>query len=476
MNAIETESAEEPIDLGAALALSFRPDWARGEQKPGEFEKLARKHGDGESERDRGRGDFRRGPGGNRDRTDRDRGRDRGDRPPRRDGDRGKRGAGPRSNSNRRDDRQSESRPQRQEPALDGWKLRFVPDGVGLDGLAREIKSSGKSVSLFDLAWLVLDRPERYSVEFSKPEAASGWVRCLADDSLWPDEASAIQHVLDSCLEKFYRVEEVEMDPPKGNFQCIAICGMSDEVLGPPNFHGYQTAVVRLHAAKFARVPFDLFKSRVRMVRDEEQVEAWKQSMSKVQRFVPIDGGEGSEPIQDREELRRHFRSMHAASAFEAVGESVLVSGVAAAVASCAEVRAATRRVWEDLKRFPLPLAHEVGRGLGARGIAVFKLPDNVTYASVARPKYLNREASPVSDSIGRMLGILEESAELGRAEQWQKLVASRDVPEDVAAKETAVAGDLLWLVREGHVLDMARGNLRIAPMPKKPKGDEGNG
>jgi hypothetical protein len=45
------------------------------------------------------------------------------------------------------------------------------------------------------------------------------------------DEA-AVAHVLSKHLDKFFDTAEVDVDPPKGNFQVINKCGITGELLG----------------------------------------------------------------------------------------------------------------------------------------------------------------------------------------------------------------------------------------------------
>jgi hypothetical protein len=73
--------------------------------------------------------------------------------------------------------------------------------------------------------------------------------------------------------------ETIEVEPPTGNFQAIARCGISGEWLGPVNFHSYQTNLRRLHRERFARMPFELYAAKVRTERGEEAVNAWLETM-----------------------------------------------------------------------------------------------------------------------------------------------------------------------------------------------------
>ena len=105
------------------------------------------------------------------------------------------------------------------------------------------------------------------------------WV-CRNDQTLWLTEAEAIDHALSKHLDQYYLSEKTKTGPPKGNFSFVAQCGLSGVLLGPPNYHGYQTKLKELHADRYARMHFDRFKSTVKIVHDEEVVAKWLEEQS----------------------------------------------------------------------------------------------------------------------------------------------------------------------------------------------------
>jgi len=489
-------------DLGMDLAKSFQPSWAQETDASASISRMVAKHG-GEERPERG--DRRPGKFGNRDRNrDRGPGRDRRDDRPRGRDDR----KGPRRDDRkggpRRDDRREAPRPA---PELKGWNAQILPNRAGVDGLARQIKSSAKAYPLFDLARLVLEKPERYLVELQRAgENSPALFQVRADGSLWLNEGDAVSQVLAKHLDKFYRRERVSVEAPKGNFSSIAVCGFSGELLGPTNHHAYQDKLRRLHAARFGNMSFEAYKSRVRIERDEALIARWKEEQSTKEVFYPLKDAvpesapqqaeaaveeaapeavgpeevtsenpaaeaapeaevpKGSSPgsLASLEEVAKHFRAHHAAEAIEAVGGRVKVSGPAA-VGSAAVVQNLVRKAWNELQRFPLPLGHLIGQQLTSQGVQIFKAHDNVTYVSLARPHYLDRVATPVSEALSAMMEYLEAHPKVSRAEQWKALVALRPLPEggNEAARESAVAADLGWLLHGGHVIDYAGRGLQ---------------
>jgi hypothetical protein len=518
------------------LSLSFAPAWAKETDSTERLARLADKHGRQEERPERGRDRL----GKRRDDNRREPRRDRNDkgRPVR--GDR-------RMGGGREDRRETERPPERTPlPSVTGWALQFLPDRHGVEGLARQIKTSAKTYPLFDLARLVLEKSERYVVEFKRTEEnATPIFQLKTDGTLWLSERDAIAHALAAQIDKFYRREQVTVDAPKGIFPCVAVCGMSGALLGPPNYHDYQSKLLRLHAERFAHVPLEVYKSRIRMERSEEMVQKWKDEQSVRDEFLPIENAgtqrkvkpaesptapesaTAAEPAADAEtaadaeaativestelaeapeavesteaveaidatesvenaevsstpepirlkslaEVEAHFREHHVSGAVIKIRERVIVPGSAALNDSAPSVLNLTRSLWGELDRFPLPLAHILGQQLAGRGLQIFKAHDNITFVGVARPKYLDRTASPVSEALSAMLDYIEAHQKTPRAEQWKALVALRPAPEADAEdhRDAAVAADLSWLLHEGHVIDFARGNLEAARKPKAP-------
>ncbi len=365
-------------------------------------------------------------------------------------------------------------------PALEGWEIKFVPEPRGVEGLVKQIKSSAKAYGLFDLARLVLEKSPRYRIEFRRKDGPALF-QCVKDGTLWLNRADAARWILQAHLDSFYRRESVEVEAPKGDFPVIAQCGMSGVFLGPPNHHDYQLNLRKIHSERFANVPFDVYKARVRMLRDAESIEKWKTQQSTRDVFHPLAAPEGVEPpaLANRAEVEEHFSKTLADAEIMDPGTEFTVPGSAAVNDSAPAVIEFTRRELDNLLRFPLPVAHVLGQEFQKSGLQIFKAHENITYVSVARPRPLDRAANPVSQSLSAILDYLESHPDEPRAAQWQALLAQVPLPEDAdpAARETSLLRDFYWLLHQGHVVDYASKGLEIprrqpsAPRPqKKPK------
>ncbi|MEI6278632.1 MAG: hypothetical protein WCQ16_04510 [Verrucomicrobiae bacterium] len=438
----------EPVFSGIDLAKSFLPDWAKDVAPSRIVERYGR---DEEPRREAGRGGRATGRGHQ----------DRGQRDGRRERDgRGQRDS--RRPDSRRDPR--EVRPPEAPPALVGWTATVVPDPRGVEGLVKQIRSGGKAYPIFALALLILEKPERYRVELRRDSGqAPDLFQLSLDGSLWTTAKEAGRHALAKHLEKFYRRERVSVEPPKGSFSCVAVCG--DIVLGPPNHHDYQKRLREIHAARFRNLSFDAFKNRVQMVKDPEFIEKWKQERSSKDEFFALESPEGSARFPDLESVESHFLANHAGTLIAAVENRVEISGLAAA--SSPVVRQLAGHAVSDLRRFPLPLAHILGQGFNSAGLQVFKAHENITYVGVARPRHLDRAAAPVAEGLAAILDYLEAHPTVPRPDQWKALLALRTTPAEESARESSLASDLSWLIHQGHVMDYAKRGLEAVRKPK---------
>lgn len=422
------------------------------------------------------------GPPGNRARDDR-----RG--PPRREGERNRAG-GPNRHGPRPTDRRDFRERREQAPPLPEVNITLVPEEKGVESLARQIKTSGRAYPLFDIARLILERPERYSVGFSVKKNPEGQpiqplFVCGLDDTLWLSEDEAVAHVLNRHFGTFYQAERTATEPPKGKYTFVAQCGMSGVILGPPNYHAYQEQLRKLHAERFSRMPFDVFKSRVKIVRDEEVVKKWVEDQSWKTEYICLNVPEASR-LTSRDEVEKHFRSVHKETIIKEV-ESHTLNGTAARSLRSPELARLVRQTWEGQRRFPLQIATVLSQQFASHGLQFFKVNKTITHVSVARPHFLDLETTPVSEGVKRIVEFINATPKCTRRKLVESLAPTPSVPapapepgsegtpppvSEPTPEQTAVIADLHWLIHQGHVIEFANGIMETAkkPLPKPQK------
>jgi hypothetical protein len=368
--------------------------------------------------------------------------------------------------------------------------------------LARQIKMTGRAYPLFDIARLILQKPERYAIRFAVKKNADGQAVqplfvCALDETLWLSEEEVIAHVLLKHFATFYQAERTATEPPKGTYTFVAQCGLSGVILGPPNHHDYQNQLRKLHSERFARMPFDVFKARVKIVRDEEVVKKWVDDLSWKTEYICLNV---PDPLRlpSREEVEKHFRATHKESIIKAVDFQV-VSGVAVRGMRCQGLARLAREVTEDQRHFPLIMATNLSQQFAHHGLQFFKVNKTVTHVSVARPHFLDLEVTPVSDGVKRIVEFINAKPKCTRRKLMDALAPSpapapipvapipvapvegeaaskpvAEVPEPTP-EQTALIGDLHWLIHQGHVIEFANGALETAkkPLPRPPKAEK---
>ena len=301
---MSNETPQPPENDGALdlSGLNFGPAWARDPAESKSLKKF----------KNRGDRDDRRGGGGRRD----DR---RGGGGPRRDNRGGGGGRGPRDGGRgRRDD---DRRPPRREvEPPEGFKMSLMPAEESLDLLAKRVIDSGQTFSVFDLAKVLLQSRDRFRVTFESSEKA--FYRCREDQSIWLTKDEARSHLWRSeWVNKFYEEVQVEGEAPKGSFSAISRCGISNELLGPPNYHGYQEKLTALHRERFSNMSIDAYKAKVRTEHGEEVVEAWLESMKTVTKWKVAEPKEEEPKADDLEAKEVTEESADPASEPEAAPE-----------------------------------------------------------------------------------------------------------------------------------------------------------
>jgi hypothetical protein len=385
--------------------------------------------------------------------------------------------------------------------------ITLLPDDKGVESLARQIRMTGRAYPLFEIAQMILQRPDRLSVIFNVKKNAEGkpiqpLFVCALDDTLWLTEDEAVAHVLKKHFGTFYQAERTATEPPKGKYTFVAQCGMSGVILGPPNHHDYQNQLRKLHSERYSRMPFEMYKSRVKIVRDEEVVKKWVEDQSWKTEYICLNLPEAVR-LGTMDAVEKHFRETHKENIIKQVETHTMVGSAARSLRS-SELARLVRTVSEDQRRFPLQIATSLSQQFATHGLQFFKVNKTITHVSVARPHYLDMEATPVSEGVKKIVDFINTHPKSNRRQLIETLapspppaplpVAPPTVPAPVEGQppsseeigrgvptaplpgptpeQTAVIADLHWLIHQGHVIEFANGILETAkkPAPKPPR------
>ncbi len=247
------------------LDLKMMPSWVT---EPAQANDYSNHPGEDERSFDR---EGRRPPRGRDQRTSRPPGREQRDGRKRPDNRRDERGGGERRPDNRP--------PREREPMapLPQVGVRFLPRGAAFESVIAQIKSGTVAYSVFALARLFLDKPERYDVRLTAAEGAT--LHQLGENGpVSTDPRTLEASAFPAMKDRFYDEEQTQTEPIKGNFTNVARCRASGTLLGPTNHHSYQPQLRSLYEQRFSRrMSFQDYQRQIEVVSDPAVVEQWKE-------------------------------------------------------------------------------------------------------------------------------------------------------------------------------------------------------
>lgn len=386
------------------------------------------------------------------------------------------------------------------------------------------MKSSCRTLELFEIAKLILQKPERFVVvvrPFPQAEGAPAgqlWVS-TADNVPFQTEEEALNHVFNNLLETYFTVETVEVEPPKGAFTAISKCCFTGELLGPPNYHKYQAILAQHHSQKLSNMGYDRFLSRVESIKDPEVVQQWIDKMKQQTRYTVKSTAEGQEPqVFDNRESARFYLQTHAKDQLIKAMPLVRIEGKK--IDSLPQQNVIRHNIVAALdhqRRFPLETANHLRGRLrrlnysvykkGSRGISYvcavkrrFRTPGQVFGDSVQQLiDFIEHHPNILASSLPKeYLGIIEQevpaaapaapvapAADAAQPENAETAAPAAEATEAAkpaapllsAEEQTRMNGllrDLRWLVTEGYVIEFSDGKL-FAPPPQAtpPPSDE---
>jgi hypothetical protein len=407
------------------------------------------------------------------------------------------------------------------------FNVTFYPEDTGFTALAKAIRTSCRTYELFEIARVIVGKNDRFvavvqrkgaegdsahstaPVEVAAPAVKLPPLAISVPDGLpFDSEEAAIAHVISKHLGLFFDSAEVEIDPPKGNYQVINKCSVTGELLGPPNYHRYNQIVQQHHAAKVNRMSFDAYKSRIETVRDPEVVAQWLEKMKKVTRYTWKNAPEGTTPLtfDSLDDARGYLLTQARDKVLKPV-ESARFHGKLLELLPPGELRRAVEGTLERQRRFPLDTANALRGRLRREGFTIFKKGSKgISYVCAVKRKF-RVPGQTFSDSIGALISFIEthpmvKASELpvkfaglqaptpaapatpaptegtqppipveGSIAPFAQSAAGSVLTAEDQAKLHRLNGDLRWLVTEGYVTEFIDGRLFAAlPMTEARK------
>jgi hypothetical protein len=363
-----------------------------------------------------------------------------------------------------------EPAPQMPLPAIE---VRFVPDARVVENVLAQIKAGHLAYSIFSLARMFLDKPERYDVRLQADSAA---LFQLGQNG----PAAVDRRILENGAflnekDNFYRTEVTQSEPIKGNFNAVARCRLSGSLLGPTNHHAYQPQLRTLYEQRFSRrMSFPDYQRQIEIVNDPAVVERWKEEARSVTTYTTL---QEDPPLTftNVAETERHFRQAYLPGLLRNSAQ-LTVDGVVSRRLPDRSLGRVIENAWAAELRSPTRMMQELIGALRQHGLHIFRHRKGMLFVSPVRARPFQHERASVSSSVAGILATLTASPGITRKQLLEKLLPNEPgEAEGTGKKKLALASDLHWLISEGHVIEFNDGVLDLArTKPPAPSGGGG--
>ncbi len=471
-----------PFDLSELTDFQFGPAWARpGAPAAGSMTPLPPRSRDRRPAPRRGEQERREG-------TPRSFNRERTPRENSREGQRPQRGARAfsRDSRERHDGRRGEGRPERPQRELpqpaEGFRVELRPANGILEIFSKEIQKLKRALPLLDLARVVMAGKERYDVVFMKLENGPMLIHSTkGDEACWLTESEAVSYLWKApWFSELYTTEQVETEAPKGTFSGIAV--VDGTLIGPANWHGYQAALMNLYRSRYAHLPLEVFKNRIKVDKAEETVAAWLESASHKTVWKPVYEGAAEDCVlEDERVVEADFRA-HGYGKVYAQVDKLFINGGTPRERLAPGIAAHVAVLADKTRRFPQMLIPNLCHGLARHHMPIYKWQGN-HFTGPSRVR-----AIPADTVLAdRMTAIVNWAQEHSGCKLDAMLAELSGVPAGTDEESTKLAtdahapyvADTIWLLEQGFLVVTSDNAIwypkgEAAPAPTKVESPRG--
>lgn len=446
-----SNESKNTLDLNALSGLDFGPNWA--DEKSSKSSNSKRFDNRGSS---RGKGPGNAKPPSSRDRRS-------GGRPQRTRDDKDSSPGGEKRGRGRQG--QNRNRPVF-EPTV---KVDLYPQDEAFEALVKRLQTSARTYQLFEIAHLLLEKPERYVVVVAPKNAksGSGEAKPLLYYSVpghlpFASEQEAVDFVIKEHIDQFFDIEEVDVEPPSGNFQMVNRCTITGELLGPPNYHRYQEFLQSHYNSRINGMSFERFQSKVESSKEQEDIDAWLESMKKAARYIIKDREESEPEFFDTLEAARHFLIAHRKDKVVCSGDHVRFAGRDIERIPMSDIRRSVESYIEQQKHFPLDSANNIRGRLRRHKFAVYKKGSKgVSFVCAVKRKF--RDGKTVfTDSIRDLIDFIEKHPDMPASKLAKEYIGIDTEKQQPSALE----------MKEGEATAAASVPVSDSPEPDNSKPD----
>ena len=335
-------------------------------------------------------------------------------------------------------------------------EVKILPETKALGTIIRKLQGDTHAYKLKDLAYFFLDNPSSVLLKIT-PKAKQGgegrdagdarrevFYQCKACGFASTDQGDILEHVVSAHLGEYYDSKEVECEPPKGNFNCVAKCGLSGVLLGPPNSHELNAGVKEMIRTKYPEMSEEQYRSHIEMVRDADTIEEWRKGATKRTMFFAKGTAdqEGAQGLT-REQAEGEFKRTILPSLIDQP-KHLMITAEVAMKSPVKPLQWAVRDAVEAERRAPYNMCFALRGAFHHRKLKFFRVNEARGQEFVTNVEYKEFDAE-------------HAIPELAAAAKWvseHPCCDKSEFPAEIADFEKSLS----WLVTTGHAVAFTNG------------------
>ena len=329
-------------------------------------------------------------------------------------------------------------------------EVKILPETKALGTIIRKLQQDTHAYKLKDLAYFFLDNPSSVLLKVTMKDETK-FHQCKACGFASTKEEDVVDHILNAHLGDYYEAKEIDCEPPKGNFNCVAKCGLSGVLLGPPNVHEFNATVKEMIRTRYPNMSEAEYRSHIEMVRDAEAIEQWRQGAVKKTVYVAKGAEEGAETYT-REQAEGLFRRTILASLLDQP-KNLMITAEVAAKSPVRPLQWLARDAVEAERRAPYNMCFALRGAFHHRKMKFFRANDARGQEFVTNVEYKEFDAAHAIPELAKIATFIAENP---------------CQPKAVIAPDAESEKHLNWLVTTGHVVAFTNGVF--SPVEKFPK------
>ena len=347
-------------------------------------------------------------------------------------------------------------RPEFERPKPLEAEVKILPETKALGTIIRKLQSDTHAYKLKDLAYFFLDNPSSVLLKIT-PKAKQGgegretgdarrevFYQCKACGFASTNESDVLEHIATAHLGEYYDSKEVECEPPKGNFNCVAKCGLSGVLLGPPNIHEFNAVVKEMIRTKYPEMSEEQYRAHIEMVRDADTIEEWRKGATKKTVFFAKGTAEqeGAQGLS-REQAEGEFKRTILPSLIDQP-KHLMITAEVAMKSPVKPLQWAAKDALEAERRAPYNMCFALRGAFHHRKMKFFRANDARGQEFVTNVEYKEFDAEHAIPELAAAAKFVAEHPCCDKSE----------FPQDVADFEKHIE----WLVTTGHVVAFTNG------------------